>query len=406
MNIAMSRSTPSAKTALVLSGGGAHAAYQVGVLRAIVELLPRRAPNPFSIICGTSAGALNAVALATHASRFQLGVHGLELVWRNFRTNQVFHSDLPSLLVRGGHWLGALMVGGLNAKRPVSLLNNAPLARLLERILRFDRISLAIERGDLHAVSVTCSGYSSGQSVSFFEAAREVNNWQRTRRVGLRARLGVPHLMASSAIPMLFPAVRLNREYFGDGSIRQVSPLSPALHLGADRILVLGVNGGLDASAALREKQVQPTTGKIIGHMLNAAFLDGLELDVARLERTNRIAELLSPEQRAATDLGLRHIDLLKILPSRPLDEIANRFADELPRSLRLFLRRNRPDQSTGATLLSYLLFERGFCRALIDLGYRDAMRRRTELLAFLGYKHVLHDSAAVPEATCSLGSV
>jgi NTE family protein len=388
----------SAKVALVLSGGGAHAAYQAGVLRAIVEILPKRAPNPFPIICGTSAGALNAAALATHASRFQLGVHGLELVWRSFHTSQVFHTDFPSLLMRGGRWLGALLVGGLHTKRSISLLNNTPLAGLLERMLRFDRISLAIERGDLHAVSVTCSGYSSGQSVSFFEAARGVQAWRRTRRVGVRARLGVPHLMASSAIPILFPAVRLNREYFGDGSIRQLSPLSPALHLGADRVLVVGVSGGAKAADTLGGPQPYPSTGKVLGHLLNAAFLDGLELDVARLERTNRIAALLSPEQRAESDLGLRHIDLFKLLPSRPLDEIASQHADELPRSMRLLLRSNRRDQSNGSTLLSYLLFERGFCRALIDLGYQDAMRVRSELACFLGYGP-LPDSAPQTES-------
>lgn len=401
MNTKVGPDVRNPKTALMLSGGGAHAAYQAGVLRAIVEILPKRAPNPFPIICGTSAGALNAAALATHASRFQLGVHGLELVWRNFHTNQVFHSDLPSLLMRGGHWLSALLMGGLNAQRPVSLLNNTPLAKLLERMLRFDRISLAIERGDLHAVSVTCSGYTSGQSVSFFEAAREVGNWRRTRRLGVRTRLGIPHLMASSAIPILFPAVKLNREYFGDGSIRQLSPLSPALHLGADRILVVGVNGGTKAPEALREPQTYPSTGKVLGHLLNAAFLDGLELDVARLERTNRVAALLSPEQRVGSDLGLRHIDIFKILPSRPLDEIAMQHADELPRSLRLFLRRNRGGRSTAATLLSYLLFERGFCRALIDLGYQDAMRVRMELARFLG-----HEALPRPASPSKAGKV
>lgn len=370
----------------MLSGGGARAAYQVGVLRAVVEILPRRALNPFPIICGTSAGALNAAALATHASRFQLGVHGLEAVWRNFRTHQVFHTDLSGLLLRGATWLGGLLAGGLEAKRPVSLLNNKPLAGLLQGLLRFDRISLAIERGDLHALSVTCSGYSSGQSVSFFEAARGVRNWRHPRRVGIRTRLGVEHLLASTAIPVLFPAVRLNREYFGDGSIRQTSPLSPALHLGADRILVVGMNGGIDVADALRGPQVYPSTGKVLGHLLNAAFLDGLEHDLARLERTNRLVALLPEEQRLKKAPGLRHIDIFKILPSRSLDEIASHYVEELPRSLRLFLRGNRRHPSTASTLLSYLLFEPGFCRALIDLGYRDAMRVRAELAHFLGY--------------------
>lgn len=372
------------KTALVLSGGGARAAYQVGVLKAVSEILPRQAGNPFPIVCGTSAGALNAVAIATFASRFRLGVHGLETVWRNFRSKQVYRTEFLGLVGRGSRWLSALFLSGLGAKRPVSLLDNAPLAQLLERMLRFDRIQQAIERGDLHAVSVTCSGYSSGESVSFFEAAREVGGWRRNRRLGVRSRIGLRHLLASSAIPALFPAVQLNREYFGDGSVRQLAPLSPALHLGADRILVVGVSGSEEMLARGRVRGAYPSVAQVAGHLLNAAFLDGLEVDLERLERNNRIAAMLAPEQRAQAEAAPRHIEVLKILPSEPLDQIAARYAYELPASMRFFLRGTGADGSAGATVLSYLLFERGYCRALIDLGYRDAMRLRSELSQFL----------------------
>lgn len=391
-------STPAGapKTALVLSGGGARAAYQAGVLKAVAEILPKQAGNPFPIICGTSAGALNAIAIATHASRFSLGVHGLELVWRGFRAEHIYRTQFPQLAARGARWLSALFLGGLGTQRPISLLDNSPLAKLLERMLRFDRIQHAIERGDLHAVSVTCSGYSSGESVSFFEAVRDVPGWRRARRVGLRSQLGIKHLMASSAIPAVFPAVRINREYFGDGSVRQVAPLSPALHLGADRILAIGVSGDAELLARTRSSGY-PSVAQIAGHVLNAAFLDGLEMDLERLERINRTVALIPPERRAESGLALREIDVLKFFPSEPLDQIAAQHVGELPRSMRFFLRGSEADNSAGATVLSYLLFETGFCSALIDLGYRDAMQRRDELARFLNVAPVVKAAAVEP---------
>lgn len=383
-------------TALVLSGGGARAAYQVGVLKAIVEMLPRQAGNPFPIICGTSAGALNAVAIACYASRFRLGVHGLETVWRGFRSEQVYRTAFPGLVARGARWLSALFLGGLGTRRPVSLLDNTPLRQLLERLLRFDRIEHAIAQGDLHAVSVTCSGYSSGESVSFFEAARDIRNWRRSRRLGLRTRLSVRHLLASAAIPAVFPAVRLGHEYFGDGSMRQLAPLSPALHLGAERILAVGVSGDTELYARARTPGY-PSVAQVAGHLLNAAFLDGLEIDLERLERVNRTVALIPPERR--TEAGLRHIDVLKILPSEPLDQIAARYVHELPRSMRFFLRGSGAADSAGATVLSYLLFETGYCSALIDLGYHDALRQRQALMRFLGVEATQPEPAVLAEA-------
>lgn len=372
----------SSRAALLLSGGGARAAYQVGVLKAVAELLPRPARNPFPIICGTSAGAINAAALATFASRFTLGVHALEAVWGHFRSGQVYRTEFLSLARRGAAWLSALFLSGLGVRRPVSLLDNAPLADLLERLLRFDRIQQAIAQGDLHAVGVTCSAYGDGMSVTFFEAAAEVRNWRRNRRMGRRTRLGVRHLLASAAIPAVFPAVRLQHEYFGDGSVRQLAPLSPALRLGADRVLVVGVSGAQELRARVRSRGY-PSLAQIAGHLLNAAFLDALDVDLERLERDNRLALLLPPEVQRQGEVP-RYIEVMTIMPSRPLDEIALEHAHELPRSMRFFLRGSGADGSAGATLLSYLLFEAGFCRALIELGYQDAMRQRDGLSRFL----------------------
>jgi NTE family protein len=270
------------RTGLILTGGGARAAYQVGVLKAIADILPPRVHSPFDIICGTSAGAINAVALASHASRFRVGVRGLEAVWGNFHVDQVYRTDFGTLSLRAAQWLGALFFAGLGAHRPLSLLDNSPLRRLLGRLVRFDRIQQAIDAGDLRALAITASGYSTGHSVSFFQGVSELEEWERARRIGMRSDIGLDHLLASSAIPALFPAVKVHGEYFGDGSVRQLAPISPALHLGADRVLVIANSA---ATGELPEQvdsdaDEYPSIAQIAGHVLNSAFLDSLDHDL------------------------------------------------------------------------------------------------------------------------------
>jgi NTE family protein len=374
-----------ALTGLILTGGGARAAYQVGVLRAVAEVLPRDHGNPFPIICGTSAGAINAAALAANADRFRFGVSELLSVWRNFDPGQVYRADALGIMKTGARWLLALMLGGHGPDKPASLLDSGPLRQLLGERVGFDRILANIERGDLYALAINATGYTYGRSVTFFEASPAVERWERARRIGIATRLTVDHLLASSAIPLVFPAICIESEYFGDGSMRQVAPLSPAVHLGAERVLVIAV-GRFTSEPARHHvgRPAYPTIAQIGGHALTSIFLDSLEMDLERMQRINRTLTMIPPDRRRNHEMRLRPIETLVITPSEEIDEIASRYANHLPRSVRIFLGGIGATRRSGATLLSYLLFDRDYCRALIRLGYKDAMARRDELAAFV----------------------
>ncbi|MDH3513673.1 MAG: patatin-like phospholipase family protein [Gammaproteobacteria bacterium] len=369
---------------LILAGGGARAAYQVGVLKAIAEMLPRESPNPFPIVCGSSAGAINATTLAIYATRFQEGVRRLAFVWRNFTVHQVFRADAPGVIANGLRWAAALMLGGLGRRNPHALLDRAPLRRLLQHTMPCVRIQESIDAGALHALSVTASGYGSGQSVTFFQGVSSLASWRRARRVGCAANITIDHLMASSAIPFVFSAEKINREFFGDGSMRQIAPISPALHLGADRVLVVGVRHET-LTQARGEITEYPSLAQIAGHVLNSIFLDSLEADLERLQRINKTISLISAEQLREGGVMLRNVDVLVIAPSEDLEKIAARHAHHLPRTIRFLLRGLGAFNRNGSNLLSYLLFEKPYCRDLISLGYQDAMHRKDEILRFLG---------------------
>lgn len=370
------------RAALVLTGGGARAAYQVGVLAAIRELRGKRAGNPFPILCGTSAGAINAAALAVHAGDFGRAVRHIQRVWRALHVDQVYRVDPLALFGSGLRWGSALFAGWLVRQTPRALLDNAPLQALLERVLDLPAIDAAVARGDLYAISVTASGYSTGESLAFFQGAADIPPWRRAQRLGVRGTLGVAHVMASAALPFVFPAVKINREYFGDGSMRQLAPVSPAIHLGADRILVIGA-GRTEEEGRVRAERY-PSPAQIAGHALSSIFLDTLEVDLESLARINDTVGRITPAQRVAAGIPFRPIETLVILPSQRLDTIAGRHARSLPALLRTVLRGLGTLRREGSTLLSYLLFEPGFTRALIELGYHDAMARAPELRRFL----------------------
>ncbi len=378
-------------TALILSGGGARAAYQVGVLKAFAELLPNNEHNPFGIICGTSAGAINAVALASRARHFGHAVKRLELVWSHFRADQVYRTGALSIIGNAVRWLAAFVFTRIHTSTPVSLLDNRPLRMLLRRVMRFERIDEALKAGDLHALCITACGYTSGESVSFFEGTPDLKNWRRPNRIGKRARIGLEHLLASSAIPAVFPAVLINREFFGDGAIRQLAPISPALHLGAQKVVVIGVSANLHRPKDRKPLTGYPSHAQIVGHLLNSAFLDALDSDLQALEKLNRVLELVDEEDRATNVPQMRPVDLLLISPSEPLDAVAYRHRQELPWILRLVLGIRKRDEkkkdTASSSLTSYLLFESGYTCDLINLGYRDAMNRKDEILQFLEFQ-------------------
>ena len=372
------------KTGLVLAGGGARAAYQVGVLRALKEMLPDPKVNPFPIICGTSAGAVNAGALAVYADDFGHAVDNLLAVWRGFEPHHVYRSDFVGAVANSLRWFGGFLFGAFIKNRRISLLDNRPLESLLSRRLDFSRISRNIASGALDAVSITCSGYTSGQSCSFFEAADSMEGWQRSQRIGIRTRLTVEHLMASSALPFVFPPYKLNREFFGDGSMRQIAPVSPALHLGSDRVIVVGTARIRSDAPERTRSDLYPTLAQIAGHVLNSIFLDSLAVDLERLERINRTISHFDPATLKKIGLPLHHVDVLVLTPSEPLDAIAVRHVRSLPWSIRFLLRSVGAMRRGGANLASYLLFERGYCNELIELGYQDTIKRREEVEAFL----------------------
>ncbi len=392
----MSKEPSQKKTGLILAGGGARAAYQVGLLKAISAMLPRKASNPFQVISGTSAGAINGTALAIYSSNFHTAVHRMVSVWENFHADRVFRTDPMGVILTGAHWLAAMMLGGIGRYNPHSLLDRTPLSELLQARLTFDRIQTAIEDGQLHALGITCSGYTSGQSVTFYQGSPSIPPWHRARRIGCPAMIGLHHIMASSAIPLVFSAIRIGHEYFGDGSMRQIAPISPALHMGADRVLIVGARNQAFNSTQIRT-ETYPSLAQIAGNVLNSIFLDSLEVDLERLSRINKTVSLIPSHHLTEGNITLRQVDYLVVTPSQELDEIAAKHAGLLPRSIRFLLKRIGAMNPDGANLTSYLLFEREYCQELISLGYHDTLARKEEILAFLEIHPdiVLNDNAA-----------
>lgn len=378
------------KIGLVLPGGGARGAYQVGVLKALAELLPRRTPNPFAVLSGTSAGAISAAVLASRARSFRTAVSDLERVWANFQSSQVFRADAATMLKSSLHWFAAIVLGGLGERNPKALLNNDPLWALLRGRINFDSIQHAIDNGYLEALAITAAGYDSARSVTFFQGKPGHESWERVRRKGRPTNIVLEHLMASIAVPMIFSPVRIGQEFFGDGAMRQATPLSPALHLGAQRLLVIGVRSeSPEQMPGADEQSRYPSFGRIAGYILDALFMDGLSSDLESLIRINLILAN-APGRVLAGEFGqLHHTDAFIMLPSRDLRAIAARHIREMQRPVRLLMSGLGALNYGGSQLLSYLLFESAYTKELIQLGYEDAMGRREDLLDFMDGKPI-----------------
>ena len=399
-------------TGLILSGGGARAAYQVGVLAAIAQLRQAArqalgdgpeadaqrvamAANPFPIISGTSAGAINAAVLACGADDFDFAMAELVEVWGNFRVEQVYDTGVLGMVRSGARWLSLLSLGWLLRQkrlRPKSLLNNDPLRGLLTERVRFGRLPGLMQDGHLQALAITASSYSTGEHVTFFQSGGTVAPWVRNQRLAQQSPITVPHLLASAAIPFVFPAQRLDGPrgpaFFGDGSMRQTAPTSAAIHLGADRLLVIGVGRMQEPGPTEHNEPQYPNLGQIAGHALSSIFLDSLSVDVERLQRINQTLELIPPDKR--TNTHLRPVDLLLIAPSQRLDVMAAKYANALPPTVQSLLRTlgrtNSSAQGQGDALLSYLLFEAPYTQAIMDLGRADALAQSAEIHRFFGW--------------------
>ena len=371
------------KVGLVLTGGGAKAAYQVGVIKAILEVLPERCENPFPVIAGASAGAINSTFMAAYAHRPRIGIRRLEQAWTSLHVSHIYHVSWSYLIRNTFRWLGQFLRASSVKRKPLSLFFNDPLRRFLTKVIPLPKIEQNINNGNLYAVSITAYGYYSGDSVTFYEADSQVTNWNRYHRIGIKEHLNIKHLMASAAIPLFFPAEKINREYFGDGSVGLLSPISPSLHMGADKIIVISTDSA-NKRPINRPLRVQyPTLADIGGKLMDSIFTDSLESDVERLERINHTLELIPDKYLSQNGNQLKHVDILRFSPEFDIDALANKHFEKLPKLLKFFLKRAGINGEDGANILSYLLFEKAFTKELIKKGYEDGITAKNSILNF-----------------------
>jgi NTE family protein len=368
------------KLGLVLTGGGARAAFQVGVVHALQEILGTKSSS-FEVITGNSAGAINASYLAANAENWAVATKNLSELWGRLRPEHVYDLRTHKLSDLGARWLGGTLFGGLTRRgaKINYLLDTTPLRKLINREIQFSDIQKNVNSGIVHGFSLATTNYNSGSNVIFYQGHPEIRDWARSDRFSYRTEINTEHVMASSAIPVFFPPVKLQESFFGDGCIRQTTPLSPAIHLGADKIIAIGVRYP-HPQHRMQDLAFSPfpspTLGQITGVMLNAIFLDSMEADVERLTRINRlIAAHEHPE--------LKQIPILMIRPSKDLGKMTQMKSESLPPILRYLLRGIGVSNTEGLDLLSYLAFDESYTKPLMELGYEDAYRMESDILRF-----------------------
>jgi NTE family protein len=370
---------------LVLTGGGARAAYQVGALAALARLVP--SPTPFRILSGVSAGAINAAFLATHAEDFAGSVERLRDIWLSLRPGRIYRTDARRLMTIGTRWMRDLSSGGLVRRSPINfLLDASPLRELLAENVPMARIRDLVGEGLLRGVAVTATSYQTSVAVTFFDGHPEVEPWVRSTRLGVRETLRIEHVLASASIPIFFPPVRMRGAFYGDGCVRMAAPLSPAIHLGAERVVAVSVRHWRAPEEMMpgRSRRDALAPSEIAGVLMNSVFLDSVEADVERLERLNRLIRLVPEAARAELPHPIRPVEALVLRPSKDLGRLAEDEYQRFPRFLRYLLRGIGVKNGKGADLVSYLAFEPVYVNRLVELGFDDTMARRREIEAFL----------------------
>lgn len=372
------------RIAVTLPGGGARSAYQAGVLRAIAEITSLQT-NPFKIISGISAGAINGMWLAAEADHFQQATIDMWEGWKNLTVNDIYKTDPLTLFRTGTKLIGDLSLGGFGSNHINYLLNTMPLAHLLKHKINFRDTRKNIENGLIYGLSLTATDYQMSKAVSFFDGNMSIKPWTKTLSSGQREKLTIKHLLASCAIPIFFSPIAIAGRDYGDGGLGLKSPLSPAIHMGASRILVIGVQNPKTVISEKREtKNRHVTLGDIAGSLLNSLFLNSLDADIARFERINRTVSMFSSQQLKKEVDKLRKIPLLVIRPSRDLSDVGVKQFSEFPYTIRHLLKGLGITSQRGWDLLSYLAFDKTYSEALLNLGYEDAMRMKEEILNWM----------------------
>lgn len=375
---------PSSTSAVVMSGGGARGAYQAGVLAGLADLglISDNAPLPFRILIGSSAGAINAAGMAAMAERPTDGVARLVKAWSEVEAQQVFRTDLRSLGGIGVSWARDLSFGGLTGKvSPKALLDTSPLRDTLDGWIPFNQISRNIKSGAVDALVLATTNLYTSTGIVFVEGADDRPLWRQRRRRIERTKIGVDHVMASSAIPLLFPPVHLEDRWFGDGSIRNTTPLSPAIHLGADRVLAISVREqGPDTEVSTdRDQRPAPSIAEIAGVLLDAVMLDAIEVDV---DHSDRVNDSITRCAQPLPGQPFRWVDVLALHPSENISSLAAELVERLPRVVR-YMMRGLGSEAAITELTSYLLFDPVFCGRLVDLGRRDVAANQDEIRSF-----------------------